>query len=137
MRKTITAVISAALLTGLGAALAPAASASTRPVYYAPTWNAEVRPGNIVFGADGGIWVRYLRWQHWNATSAYATGRLWANTCNPTCSAGHYKKYRSSVNLWRVRDHRQQPYYTRMTLRYWKNGRRLTHIYTLGGNGPQ
>ena len=60
MRKTIiTAVISAALLTGgLGAALAPAASRSTRPVYYAPTWHAELRPGNIIFGTDGGIWAR-------------------------------------------------------------------------------
>jgi hypothetical protein len=96
MSKTIIAVISAALLTGgWGAVLAPPASPSTRPVYYAPTWHAEIRPGNIVFGADGGIWERYLRWQHWNRTSAYATGRLWANTCVPTCSAGHYKKYRS------------------------------------------
>ena len=137
MRKIITPVICAALLTGLGSALAPAASASTRPVYYAPTWHAMTRPGNIVFGADGGIWARYLRWQHWNGKSAYATGRLWFNTCDPTCSAGHYKKYRASVNLWRVRDHSKQPYYTRLTLRYWKNGRKLTHTYTLGGNGPQ
>jgi hypothetical protein len=53
MRKIVTAVICAALFTGQGAALAPAASARTRPVYYAPAWHAEVRPGTIVFGGDG------------------------------------------------------------------------------------
>jgi hypothetical protein len=59
MRKTVIAVVSTALLTGgLAMALAPAASASTTPVYYAPTWHAQVRPGDIIFGADGGIWAR-------------------------------------------------------------------------------
>jgi hypothetical protein len=78
-----------------------------------------------------------FQWQHWNGSSAYSTGRLWFNTCVPTCSAGHYKKYRASVTLWRVRDHRKQPYYTRLTLRYWKNGHKLTTVYALGGSGPQ
>lgn len=41
-------------------------------------------------------------------------------------AAGHYRDYAASFSLWRVRDHRGQPYYSRMTIRFWKNGRNVT-----------
>lgn len=107
------------------------------PVYYAPVWQPQIRPTAIYWGAGGSLFTKPLRWTRWNDTSAFADSTLWFNNCVPDCAKGSFAKYPDTVELTRVRRHGGRSYYTRLTVRYTKNGTPVTQTYQLGGQGPE
>jgi hypothetical protein len=153
MQRRIIAVVAAAVFSaGLAATAAIPANAGNAapkvtvisqqvrvPLFY--KWrfaNPTVRPRTIFWGAGGGLLVKRLSWGHWNLSSAWGRGVRWANTCNPTCSAGNYIKSPATVTFWRWRWHNGHRYWTRLTLRWIRNGLHHKHIYyhRIGGDWP-
>ena len=100
------------------------------PVFY--KWRfatPTVRPSLVAWGMGSGLFVKGLRWDHWRMTGAYGRGTRWYNTCNPTCSAGNYIKSPASITFWRWRWHDGHRYWTRLTLRWTRNGTHHKHVY--------
>jgi hypothetical protein len=111
--------------------LTAAAAAVPVPVFY--KWRfatPTVRPSLVAWGQGSGLFVKGLTWDHWTLTGAYGRGTRWANTCNPTCSAGNYIKSPASITFWRWRWHAGHRYWTRLTLRWTRNGVHHKHVYT-------
>jgi len=109
---------------GLALAAAPAAlaapAATAKPVLVDCASHGDVKPKNFTLAcADGNDFLAKLSWSHWAATAS-GTGTEEINTCQPSCVAGHVKKYGVTVALLRVRPrpHTSQRYYTRMKLTY-------------------
>jgi len=93
---------------GLGAvAISRAASAAPAPlpVAYngADGWHQGRARLPVIYLGESNVFVRTPRWSAWSGSSARTTGKLWVNTCTPTCSAGHYRTYNAQVSFWRVR----------------------------------
>ena len=134
MKRNVALVVAAALLAvgvGLGAvAVTRAASAAPAsaplPVAYngADGWHqGRARPPVIYLG-ESNVFVRTPHWSAWSGSSARASGKLWVNTCTPTCAAGHYRSYRAQVSFWRVAVRNGVRYFSRMRLRYRHGGQR-------------
>jgi hypothetical protein len=92
------------------AVLVPAVLAATgdaaRERTYAPKdcTKPQVRPNRIVFACgDFGLYANHLRWKKWGHRRARGRGTLHANSCDPSCSAGNFDKYRVHVQLRKVR----------------------------------
>ena len=139
---TIAAVMIFAVTPAI-AAIAPASAATTVPATYARQvpvpvfykWRfatPTVRPSLVAWGMGSGLFVKGLNWDHWTLTGAYGRGTRWANTCNPTCSAGNYIKSPASITFWRWRWHNGHRYWTRLTLRWTRNGIHHKHVYVHG-----
>jgi hypothetical protein len=140
----ISVVAAAVFAAGLTATAAiPASAAKTAPVLTVISqrqvrvpvfykWRfatPKVRPSLVAWGSGSGLFVKNLRWDHWRMTGAYGRGTRWANTCNPTCSAGNYIKSPASITFWRWRWHEGHRYWTRLTLRWTRNGTHHKHVY--------
>jgi len=130
--KIIRKLLAGAVITGMaltGAATgAGAASASTVPVVYAAdtnAWHASVEPGRFYFGQGGAPYLTQLHWTSWNGTSAWGTGKLWAE--KPGCTTPSYECPASSrwagVYLNTVRRHNGTRYYARMAVRFFYAGK--------------
>ena len=64
----------------------------------------RVRPSRIVLACgDFGLDVSHIDWHGWTQRRAHGKGKLYANTCDPSCSAGNFKKYPVHVHLRKVR----------------------------------
>jgi hypothetical protein len=79
-----------------------AANASTVPVVYAANangWHAYVKPGHLYFGNGGAPYIAQLHWSTWNGTSAWATGKLWAQKprCSPSYKCRYYSRWAGST----------------------------------------
>ncbi|MEC3953182.1 serine/threonine-protein kinase [Nocardia sp. CDC153] len=64
----------------------------------------EIRPTKISAlhcGTNADIWIDDLVWSRWDQTAADGTGTIHRNTCQPSCSAGHYMTVPVSVTLQR------------------------------------
>jgi len=149
MRRRLTALVGAVIFSaGLAtAATAPAMAAQSSPaitqqarppVFY--KWrfaNPTVRPRAIYWGAGGSLFVKGLRWAHWNRTSAWGRGTRWANTCDPNCGSGNYIRSPATATFWRWRWHLGHRYWTRLTLRWRHNGpHKHVYTHTAGGDWP-
>jgi hypothetical protein len=102
MRSRIIIALTAVAIFSAGAAIGATVPASAKtsivtsqratvPVFY--KWRfatPTVRPSLVAWGMGLDLFVKGLRWDHWTLTGAYGWGTRWANTCNPTCSAGNY-----------------------------------------------
>ena len=90
-----------------------------------PEAQGPVRPALAqVMWPDTYVFVRTPHWSAWSGSSARASGKLWVNTCKPTCSAGHHRTYNAQVSFWRVAVRDGVRYFSRMRLRYWHGGQR-------------
>lgn len=81
----------------------------------------------ILTCADANNYLTGLRWVSWR-TVAFGSGIEHINSCQPSCAAGHFRRYRVLVNLWRARPrahHHGQLKFTRLTVIY--QGRRPNH----------
>ena len=121
----------AAARTDAAAARPGPVAAAARPVAYdCDGWHrGQVRFRRIYLSCDGSVIVTVPGWKYWTAISARSRGgRLLVNTCRPDCAAGHYRKYASTLVLYRARSRHGVRYFTRMRLRYW-HGRRRSYAY--------
>jgi len=90
-----------------------------------PEAQGPVRPALAqVMWPDTYVFVRTPHWSAWSGSSARASGKLWVNTCKPTCSAGHHRTYNAQVSFWRVAIRNGVRYFSRMRLRYRHGGQR-------------
>jgi len=132
VKRNVAVAVAAAVLAvgvGLGAfAVTRAASAAPAPAPIAYNgavgWHqARARPP-VIYLAESNVFVRTPYWSAWSGSSARASGKLFVNTCTPTCAAGHYRTYRAQVSLWRVAVRHGVRYFSRMRIRYWHGGQR-------------
>jgi hypothetical protein len=91
----------------IAAAVAVTAAAASKPPRLAgciPGTPSTVRPGKIIVACgDANFYFTNLGWSSWNAKQAIARGLAQLNDCKPTCAAGHFHTYRSTVTLSRPR----------------------------------
>lgn len=134
MKKVGVAALAAVVLAFLAAGAAAALTTRTAPNPVAVADRHQLRLPVAYNGQDGwghgtvrlpvvyvggpDTFVRVQHWSHWTASSAFASGTLWVDNCQPNCAAGHYVKYPASVSLSRVAAHKGVSYFSRMTLRY-------------------
>jgi|HubBroStandDraft_1064217.scaffolds.fasta_scaffold42093_2 hypothetical protein len=115
MRKIIAVAAVAVALTACASAgaVASAAPAERSPVMYSGmgAWqNPARRPSSFILGAGFGI--SRTSWSVWNPTRAYGQGHLLA------CAGinGPCIRFRATVSLWNVRQHRGIRYFAYMKL---------------------
>lgn len=125
MKKVIaTWALTVAAIFAIGTAVAPSASASTKPVVYFTGlgWqHGTVKPYGIV---DAGYTVGTrgaevitdgvfpVHWTRWTSTSAYGTGRKQHVTAQ-----GYVGDGTGYVSLWGVATHNGVRYFTRMSIK--------------------
>jgi hypothetical protein len=68
--------------------------------------------------ADANYGLAGLRWRHWGAPVASASGTVRANDCKPYCAAGHFHSYPVAVTVDRLRRCNSARYYARLTIVY-------------------
>ena len=124
-----TGVIAFAAVLSTGAALAPAAAASSArvPVVHESGWaHGHVRPHHIYIGAGGSPFVLSMHWSHWSQSTASARGKLWEQ--KPGCTKPTYQcpyyHHSARVYLHRVRSHHGHRYFSRM--RWTSHGERIS-----------
>ncbi|MFF3849020.1 hypothetical protein [Streptomyces sp. NPDC002328] len=104
------------------AASPPAARQTAVPVLVDCLWDPQVRPADFILACgDGNSRLLSLKWSHWDADSARATGINAVNDCKPYCAAGTFRSYRVIVRLdepkpWEKRADVER--YGRITLEY-------------------
>lgn len=97
MRARHAAAAVAAIVCATTAVALPSASAGPR-VYLSGCTKPQYAPRVLILAcADVNTYVQGLKWSHWNAATATATGTFVANTCTPNCVAGHYERYPASL----------------------------------------
>lgn len=105
-------------------------AASTAPVIYGTfgDWRGpRVEPRSQTMGAM--FVLLNMRWKVWARTYAKAGGTdQWANG-----AAGKIHNWPSTITLYRVRTHKGQRYYSRMTIA--SHGHRTMHLVYWGGKG--
>jgi hypothetical protein len=90
-----------------------------------------VRPRTIVFGSY--FFIKDLRYGHYNRHSAWATGRLFIDNCQPDCAqSGHFVA--ATGDFWDVFDHKGPGLNFGYLSLKWDGGRRsrLMWIDSLG-----
>jgi hypothetical protein len=132
-RYVAVAVAAVVLVVGVGlgavavtraASAAPASAPAPVADNGAVGWHQGRARPPVIYLAASNVFVRTPRWSAWSASSARASGKLFVNTCTPTCAAGHYRTYNAQVSLWRVAVRHGVRYFSRMRLRYWHGGQR-------------
>ncbi|GAA3860409.1 hypothetical protein ACWDR2_03050 [Streptomyces sp. NPDC003631] len=143
---TLCAVASLAAAMGPASAFPAAAPPAAHAVQQQPAppvlvdclWKPQVHPGDFMLACgDGNSRLASLRWSHWGADSAQATGTNLVNDCDPYCAAGTFHSYTVTVRLddpkpWAKNPKMQQ--FTRMSLVYTDgrpDGFRQTMTYPL------
>ena len=64
----------------------------------------RVEPSRIVLACgDFGLYVSHIDWNGWTHRRARGKGKLYVNSCDPSCSAGNFKKYPVHIHLRKVR----------------------------------
>ncbi|GKQ33996.1 hypothetical protein [Streptomyces sp. A012304] len=127
---TRTAALLCAAL-GLTAAVGTASAAPTEPrsarqasgpVLVDCLWRSQVRPDAFLLACgDGNSRLVSLKWDHWKAGSAKATGVSVVNDCEPYCAAGTFRSYPVVVRLDEPRAWQKDPRtqrYGRISLEY-------------------
>lgn len=98
-------------------------------MFYRKCWGPTQRPRVIVIAcADAGLQFRGLRWRHWGATVARATGTALINDCDPFCAAGSWHRLPVKVRLSGPRRCPQQGFYAYERIQ-WRIGGRLDFGY--------
>ncbi|GGW43462.1 hypothetical protein GCM10010350_29170 [Streptomyces galilaeus] len=81
-----------------------------------------MRPAAFILACgDGNSRLASLKWDHWNATSAKATGVNVVNDCEPYCAAGTFHAYPVVVRLDKAQPWKKDPgtqRYDRIVLEY-------------------
>jgi hypothetical protein len=116
---TAATAATAVVLVAGPASAGPTASAGSKPVVLVNcNGGGLVKPGTYDVGCNPSQeLVTGLSWTSWKST-AYGSGTLKVNDCNPSCAAGHYIKYPILVVLWRAAPqphHAGQKYFSRLT----------------------
>ncbi|MGX1274096.1 hypothetical protein [Streptomyces phaeoluteigriseus] len=100
----------------------PTARPSAPPVLVDCLWHPKVRPADFILACgDGNSRVISLKWDHWNARSAKATGVNVVNDCKPYCAAGTFHAYPVVVRLDKAQPWKKDPRtqrYDRIVLEY-------------------
>lgn len=127
-RRLISAAAAGVCVLALGLGLNGAASATTSPagrfsvrtVVLNCLGHPQVRPGRLTLAcADANDYLTGLTWKSWGPRLASATGVQALNDCVPYCAAGHFRRYRVDVVLWRpAADGPGSERYTSITLLY-------------------
>lgn len=135
LRRAAGVFLAVAAVTGAVAAGGAAASASTVPVTSWETagWShPAVRPPVIYVGEGGSPFVAQLHWTHWTGTTAWASGNLWTikPDCFPEYQCPYYHRW-VAVALSRPVQHGARRWYSQMTWRFTKGGRRHVWYWTL------
>jgi hypothetical protein len=125
--KNARACIAAGVATVAGAATAivmvagpaSAGSASSKPVVLVNcNGSGLVKPGTYDVGCmPSQEFVSGLTWTSWKST-AYGSGTLKVNDCNPSCAMGHFVKFPILVVLWKAAPwphHAGHEYFSRLT----------------------
>jgi hypothetical protein len=114
-------VATAAVLLVAGPASArPAAPASTQTVVLVNpcTGDGQVKPSTYDISCmPSQEFISGLSWTSWKST-AFGSGTLKVNNCNPSCAAGKYIKYPILAVLWRAQPwphHSGRQYFSRLT----------------------
>jgi|1185.fasta_scaffold116192_2 hypothetical protein len=98
MHRIIGVVLVAASLLVLGVPDASAGSRGTTVTF--DCLHVRVRPRAIVFAcADGGFFVRGLRWGSWHRSRARARGSFHENDCTPDCARGDFHVRTGTLRL--------------------------------------
>ena len=129
-RNTVRACFAGGVATLAGAAAAivmvagpasarPAAPASSHPVVLVNcNGGGLVKPATYDVGCmPSQELVTGLTWTSWKST-AYGSGTLKVNNCDPSCASGHFVKFPILVVLWRAAPwphHAGQQYFSRLT----------------------
>jgi hypothetical protein len=80
-------------------AMTAAASVGARRVVGNCT-RSQVRPATIVlFCADFNLQLTHLDWSSFGASTAFAKGDYYVNSCTPNCAAGTFRSYPIRVAL--------------------------------------
>jgi hypothetical protein len=152
-----TAIVAGAGAIALAGSLpATAATHPGRPVQHHPVrravgapvvvnceHKAVIAPRTFILTcADANDYLGSLRWVSWHS-EAFGTGIEHINTCMPDCAAGHFRRYRALITLWRARPYRHGLLrFTRLTeiypgkrpVRFGRHGHRsrpLTYTWSL------
>ncbi len=109
----------AAVLVAGPASAKPAASASSHQVVLVNCGTGEVKPAIIEPGCMASQeFFAGLHWSVWTST-AYGSGSLKVNNCQPSCAQGKFVKFPVLVVLWRAQarpGHAGQRYFSRLTM---------------------
>ncbi|MFH8800717.1 hypothetical protein ACH4F6_14140 [Streptomyces sp. NPDC017936] len=85
-------------------------------------WHPRVRPDKFILACgDGNSVLVKLKWHHWRADSARATGVNLLNDCKPYCAAGTFRAYPVIVRLDKPQTWKKDPQeqrFGRITLTY-------------------
>ena len=116
---TLAGAATAIVLVAGSASAGAAAPASSRPVVLVNcNGSGLVKPATYdVFCNPSQEVVSGLTWTSWKST-AYGSGTLKVNNCNPNCATGHFVKYPILVVLWRAAPwphHAGGQYFSRLT----------------------
>lgn len=83
--------LAAVLAAGAGGAPPPARIGVVCVGATGPAHGGQVKPSSVVLAcADANYWIAALKWKHWGAATATATGSVHYNDCTPNCAAGHF-----------------------------------------------
>lgn len=115
--------------TAAARATAERASGSPRMLAYNASARFVRRPATVVpYGNSAAVSTvlgrltatrgKPIHWVRWNRTEAYGRGTLWQNDMTPTIAQGTWRGRPATLRAYRVVNGR----YTRLTVRYRKNG---------------
>jgi len=94
----------AAVLVAASAAAAAGATGPPKLAGCVPGAPSTVRPSKIIVACgDANFYFTNLAWSSWNGKQAVAKGIAHLNDCTPTCAAGHFHTYRTTITLSRPR----------------------------------
>ncbi|HWF81067.1 MAG TPA: hypothetical protein VN695_10825 [Streptosporangiaceae bacterium] len=129
-----TSLATVAVLIAGPASAKPAAPASSRPVVLVNPCNTNqglVKPSTYDNGCmPSQEFVSGLSWTSWTST-AFGSGTLKVNNCNPSCAMGRYIKFPILVVLWRSQPwphHAGRKYFSRLTWIF--TGKRPSGVHT-------
>jgi hypothetical protein len=85
--------------------LGPPVAEARRPTYVSHDCKqVKIKPRSILFAcADGGYFVKRLRWRSWWRSQAVGRGVFHFNDCEPSCAEGTFHKRRGRLILHRRR----------------------------------
>lgn len=116
---TLAGAATAVVLAAGPASAGSAAPAKSHPVVLVSCNGAGlVKPATYDVGCmPSQEFVSGLTWTSWQST-AYGSGTLKVNDCNPSCAAGHFVKFPILVVLWKAAPwphHAGHQYFSRLT----------------------
>ncbi|HET7013696.1 MAG TPA: hypothetical protein VFI65_07285 [Streptosporangiaceae bacterium] len=115
---TAASAATAVVLVAGPASAGPTASAGSQVILVNCNGGGLVKPATYDVGCmPSQEFVSGLSWTSWKST-AYGSGTLKVNNCNPSCAAGHFVKFPILVVLWRAvpqPHHAGQKYFSRLT----------------------